>query len=218
MIINWTLIYQSLPLLLKGTLVSLEITIGSLLIGLILGTILGVLDSKAHWSIRFFVKIYVNIIRGTPMIVQISFFYFILPQMGITLSALWTAIIAVGINSSGYMCEIIRSGISAVGRDQMEAAKVLGFTPMQGIWYFVLPQAIRYVVPALASESISLMKDSSLASIIGVSELYKEGRSIITETYDVLSIFVILAIIYLVLTTVISILAQMLEKRMNKYA
>lgn len=218
MVINWALISASLPVLLKGMIVSLHIMIMALAVGLCLGTLLGILESRSHWIVRILVKVYVNIIRGTPMMVQIAFFYFVLPMLGFSVSAFWTAIIAIGINSSAYVSEIIRSGISAVGRDQIEAAKVLGFTPFQTIWYFVLPQAVRYVIPALANESISLLKDTSLASTIGVTELYKEGRSIINESYDVLSVFVILAVMYLVLTTTISFIAQMIQKWMNKYA
>lgn len=216
--INWTLIYQSLPMLCKGMVISIEITFFALMIGLGLGTILGIVESKGHWILRYFIKVYVTIIRGTPMIVQISFFYYLLPQFGLSFSALQTAIIAIGLNSSAYISQIIKSGISAVGKDQVEAAKVLGFTNLQSIYYFVLPQAIRYVLPALANESITLIKDSSLASIIGVNEMYKESRSIISQTYDVVSIYVLLAFLYLMLTGIISLTAQQLEKRMNKHA
>jgi polar amino acid transport system permease protein len=216
--INLPLIYSSLPQLINGALVSIQITIGALCIGLILGIILGVLHSRSNRIIKFLVSFYVILIRGTPMLVQITFFYYVLPRMGVAFSSVWTAIIAIGINSSAYVSQIIKSGISAVGKDQIEAAKVLGFNKIQTIYYVILPQAVRYVLPSLANEGVTLIKDSSLASIIGVMELYKEARSIINQTYDVISLFVIVAIIYLILTSSISAIAHILEKRMDKYA
>ena len=216
--IDWNLIIKSLPLLINATIVSLKITAGALLIGSTIGTLIGIGEAKAHKIIRLFITLYVTVIRGTPMVVQISFFYFVLPTVGIIFSSVTTAIIAIGINSSAYVSQIIKSGILSVGKDQAEAAQVLGFTPLQTTYYFVLPQAIRCILPALCNEGITLIKDSSLASIIGVAELYKESRAIINQTYDVLSMFVIVSLIYLILTSVLSLLASFLQKRMDKYA
>ncbi len=215
--IDTQLIIRSLPLLLAGTWISIKITVAALVIGIVLGTILGIAHAKASWPIRWLVAAYVTIIRGTPMLIQITFFYYVLPLLGISFSNLVTAILAIGFNSSAYISQVIKSGICAVDKDQSEAARVLGFTRMQTIFYIILPQAVRYVLPSLVNEGITLMKDSALASIIGVPELYKEARSLISQTYDVITIFVFVAAIYLVLTSIISLLAYYIERKMGEF-
>lgn len=216
--INFDLMLTSLPALLKGAAVSLQIMFFALSIGVLLGTLLGILQTYAHAIVGFFISAYVGLIRGTPQLIQITFFYYVLPMMGVSLSGFMTAAIALGINSSAYVSQIIRSGIKAVGKEQVEAAQVLGFTSTQTIWYIVLPQAVRYVLPALANEGMTLIKDTSLAYVIGVTELYKEARSIISQTYDVFTIFLMVTVLYLVMTSCISGLAYYLDQRMNRHA
>ncbi len=216
--INVELLLNSLPALLNGAAASLKIMFIALSVGVFLGTILGVIQTYAHAIFGFFVSVYVGIIRGTPQLIQITFFYYVLPMMGISLSGFMTAALALGINSSAYVSQIIRSGIKAVGKDQQEAAKVLGFTPLQTIWYIVLPQAVRYVLPALANEGMTLVKDTSLAYVIGVTELYKEARSIISQSYDVFTVFLMVTVLYLIMTSCISGIAYLLDQRMNRHA
>ncbi len=210
-------IQQTLPLLLRGTSITLQIALCSSLIGFILGTILGFLHSSSSKIAQFFVTVYVTLFRGTPMIIQIPFFYYLLPSIGIELSLITTAIIAIGLNSGAYISQTIRSGIASVGKGQREAAKVLGLSPWQTIRFIVFPQAIRIVIPALLNEMITLIKDSSLASTIGVVELFKEGTIIISRTYNAIPVYCLIALIYLTLTGIVSIFAHYIQSRINRH-
>jgi glutamine transport system permease protein len=217
MVINTNLVYQAFPYLLKGALVSVEITVISYALGFVLGVIVGYLHTLKSKALRIPITAYVTLIRGTPMLIQIAFFYYVLPLVGIALSPFFAATLAIAINSSAYMSQIIKSGIIGVGHEQIEAARVLGFSSFQIGRYIVIPQAIRIVFPALVGEYITLLKDSSLASTIGVMELYKEARSIMSQTYDVITIFCLVAIFYLVLTSVSELLFRIIERKMNWY-
>ncbi len=216
-VIDIQLIKDSLPLLLKGALLTIQIAAVSCGFGLTLGTLFALAHTSTIQPLRWLVSIYVTIVRGTPMLIQILFAFYVLPQFGITLSATWTAIAAISLNSAAYISQIIRSGIASVGVGQIEAAQVLGFSTGQITRYIVLPQAIRVVLPALGNEFITLVKDSSLASIIGVAELSKQGRIITSRTYDAITVFFAVAILYLIITSVISFLISWIERRMKPH-
>jgi len=218
MIIDFNLIFQYLPILLQGLLVTLQIAGFSCCIGLILGTILALMHTSSNKLLRIFVTSYVVIIRGTPMLIQILCAYFLLPQIGISIAALWTAIIAIGLNSAAYISQIIRSGISSIGTGQIEAAKVLGFSKTATIRYIILPQALRTTLPALGNEFVTLIKDSALASIISVPELTKQANFVKSKTFDAITVYFAVAILYLILTSTISLFIAYLEKRMNHHA
>lgn len=210
--------HDALPYLIRGTLVTLQIAFFSSLIGFFGGTLLGFIQTSSNSLLRFLVTIYVTIFRGTPMLIQIPFFYYLLPEIGIELSLFATAVVAIGLNSMAYISQIVRSGIVSIGKGQREAAHVLGFSSWQTMRYILFPQAIRTVVPALLNEFITLIKDSSLASTIGVVELFKEGTIIISRTYAVIPVYCAIALIYLTLTTALSCVAAVIERRMNKHA
>lgn len=216
--IDFDLIIRELPQLLRGALVSLEIALCSCAIGLTLGTLFGLAQEYGSAVLRWPITILVTIIRGTPMLIQIFIAYYALPQAGIAFSAFWTAILAIGLNSSAYISNIIRSGIASVGRGQIEAAQVLGFSVPQTIRFIVLPQALTIILPSLGNEFITLIKDSALASIIGVVELSKEGSIIRSRTYDAITTFFIVALIYLVITMLVSVCIHYLERRMHRHA
>lgn len=217
MIIDFKLIVDSLPILLSGVVVTLQIAGFGCLIGLFLGTVLALMQTSKSRLLRFIVTVYVIIIRGTPMLIHILCAFYVLPQLGLRLDALWTAIIAIGLNSAAYISQIIRSGISSVGIGQIEAAKVLGLSTFDTARYIVLPQALRIVLPALGSEFITLIKDSALASTIGVAELSKQGRLVISTTYDGISVFFALTVMYLLITSTVSCIVTCLEKRMSHH-
>ncbi|MCL4380237.1 amino acid ABC transporter permease [Candidatus Dependentiae bacterium] len=215
MIFNIHTALEHLPALLNAAQTTLYIALLACLIGFILGTILGILQTRSSWWASMPAQAYVTIIRGTPMMIQIVFMFYLLPALGIHLCALYKAIIAIGLNSAAYISQVIKTGIASVGKGQLEAAQVLGFTRLQALWYIVLPQAIRLVLPALGNELVTLIKDSSLASTIGVVELYRESRQIINLTYDAISILVPVALIYLLLTSIATLGIYFLEQRVN---
>lgn len=217
MAIDISLAWTALPHLLRGAWITIQITIISYILGFALGGILGYLHTlHAAWA-RIPITLYVTLIRGTPMLIQITFFYYVLPVVGIEFSPFWAAICAITINCSAYISQIIKSGIIGVGHDQIEAARVLGFNSLQIGRYIVIPQAVRIAFPALVGEYITLLKDSSLASVIGVMELYKEARFIMNQTYDVVTIFCIVALIYLILTSTSELIFRYIERKMSWY-
>lgn len=206
------------PLFLNGLAMSLRIAFLSCCLGILFGGIAGIILAGSSKTLRFLVTIYVTIIRGTPMLIQITATYFLLIYVGFPISALYSAIFSIGLNSGAYVSQIVLSGIKSVGKGQIEAAKVLGFSQGQIISLIVLPQALRNVLPALGNEFVTLVKDSSLASIIGVYELTKQGDIVMSQTYAYPTVYLIVGLCYLSITTVVSLLVSMLEKRLNKHA
>lgn len=201
--IDFPLIFDSIPNLLRGAATTIQITSVSISIGFFVGTVLCVLQSLGGAVLRNLVLAYVSLVRGTPMLVQIFFIFYVLPQFGITIPPFWTASIAIGLNSGAYISQTIRSGINGVSQGQVEAAKTLGLSTIDTMKCVILPQAIRNVIPSLGNELITLVKDSSLASLIGVIELSKEGSIIRSHTYDAFSILLAVSLLYLFMTTLV---------------
>lgn len=216
--INFNLIIKYYPFLLQGVLTSLQIAFVSCTLGATLGTGLGIILASNHKIAKFLAQIYVAIIRGTPMLIQVMGMYLILRTAGIPIPALWSAIISIGLNSAAYLSQTILSGITSVSKGQIEAAKTLGFSQSQTIRYIIFPQAIRTVLPNLESEIVTLIKDSSLASTIGVYEISKQGDIIISQTYDPITVFLVIGIMYLLLTTFVTIIISLLNKKINYHA
>lgn len=201
--------------LLRGATVSLQITSLSLLIGMVGGTMLALIFLYGNRFLRVLAHLYVTIVRGTPMLVQVVTLYYILPSVGIMLPAFWAAVVAIGFNSAAYVSQIVRAGILAVGRGQIEAARTLGFSRRQIIRYIILPQAFRAIFPALGNEWVTLIKDSSLASVIGVSELTHQGAIIMSRTYDAITTYAGVALIYLVMTSLFTALIYFWEQKLR---
>ena len=217
--IDYALLVQSFPKLLQGALTTIQLAAYSCLLGLGLGTAAALAQTSTIKPLRWLITLYVTLIRGTPMLIQIAFMYYaILPVLGINASPFCAFIIAIGINSGAYVSQIIRTGISSVSIGQLEAAQTLGFSKLQIMRYILLPQALRLVLPALGNEFVTLIKDSSLASTIGVVELYKEGTTIISQTYDAITIYTGIALTYLLLTTTLSFGINYLEKVLRSHA
>jgi His/Glu/Gln/Arg/opine family amino acid ABC transporter permease subunit len=214
--IDFTLIWDSLPQLLHGTAISLEITLIAASIGLTLGSLFGLAETAKSPPLRLLIGTYVTLFRGTPMLVQILFVYYVLPQFGVRIAPFWAASLAIGLNSGAYVSQIIRSGINAVSQGQIEAAHTLGFTSIRTMRYILFPQAFRVTLPALGNEMITLVKDSSLASIIGVMELSKEASIIRSRTYDAFSILLAVSVIYWILTATLSFCIKKYEAKCLK--
>ncbi|ABR30336.1 nickel transporter [Thermosipho melanesiensis] len=210
-----TVVIENLPFLLLGAWDTLKLTFFSVLIGLVLGTFIGMGRLSKIKAINIPSTVYVEFLRGTPLLVQISIVYFGLPQLGIQLEAYPAAIVALGLNSGAYIAEIVRAGIQSIPKGQYEAARSLGMTHFQTMRYIILPQAFKNILPALGNEFITLTKDSSLASIIGVTELMRRGQFVITRTFQTFSIYFGIALIYFVMTFTISRLVRFAEKRME---
>lgn len=202
--------------LLQGTLRTIQIASLSCLLGMTGGTLLALLQVYAPYVVRKLLQLIAGIIKGTPMLIQITFAFYLLPQIGITIHAFWTAVCAIGINSSFYLSSTIYAGIKAIPQGQLEAAYVLGFSRLQILRYIILPQAFITIFPALGNELITLVKDSSLASIIGVMELAKEASIMRSRSYDVITSYTIVALVYILLTGSIAGMLALIKRRMSR--
>ena len=213
--LNVDLMINSLPLLIVGAGITIQITAISVGLGLIIGMFVGIARICNVKVLRALAAVYIDFLRGTPLLVQIFLIYFALPMVvGQRVDPFIAAITACGINSGAYIAEIFRAGIQAIDKGQMEAGRSLGMTWVQTMRYIIVPQAFKNIVPPLGNEFIALLKDSSLVSVIGFEELTRRGQLIIARTYGSLEIWITVALIYLVMTLTISRLVSYMEKRL----
>ena len=211
---NFALVVNSFPLLLEGALVTIKITALSVGFGLLIWLVASIARMSKLWLVKMLASLYVDFIRGTPLLVQIFIIYFALPMItGVRVDPLVAAITACSINSGAYVAEIFRAGIESIDKGQMEAGRSLGMTWGQTMYYIIVPQAFKRVIPPLGNEFIAMLKDSSLVSVIGFEELTRRGQLIIARTYGSLEIWLSVAVIYLAMTFVISRFVAYLERR-----
>ena len=209
-----SLVTDSLPLLLQGALVTLEITALAVGLGLVFGLVAALAQLSTFAPLRLIAKVYVDFIRGTPLLVQIFIIYFALPVViGHRIDPFFAAVAACSINSGAYVAEIFRAGIQSIDIGQMRAGLSLGMNWTMTMRYIILPQAFKRIIPPLGNEFIAMLKDSSLVSVIGFEELTRSGQLIIAETYGSLEIWSAVAIIYLVMTLTITRIVSVLEKK-----
>ena len=207
--------FKYAPYFIKGIELTLVITIFSVLIGVILGTILALMRLSSHLALKIPAICYIELIRGTPQMVQILFVYFGIGAIIQNMSALLAGIIAIGLNSGAYVAEDIRSGINSLPVGQAEAARSLGLSKAATYRYVVIPQAIKNIWPALGNEFITLLKDSSLVSIIGVAETMYQTQLVQTSTYQGVFPLVVAMAIYFIMTFTLTRILSYMERRMN---
>ena len=213
--LNVDLMINSLPLLIVGAGITIQITAISVGLGLIIGMFVGIARICNVKVLRALATVYIDFLRGTPLLVQIFLIYFALPMVvGQRVDPFIAAITACGINSGAYIAEIFRAGIQAIDEGQMEAGRSLGMSWVQTMRYIIVPQAFKNVIPPLGNEFIALLKDSTLVYVIGFEELTRRGQLIIARTYGSLEIWITVALIYLVMTLTISRLVSYMEKRL----
>lgn len=211
-----SIIIKALPTLLKGLEYTLEITSISLLLAMLIGLVMGLMRISTVAIFRAVATAYIYIIRGTPLFVQILFIYFGLPaKFGFKLSAFSAGIIAISLNAGAYLVEIFRAGIESIDRGQMEAGRSLGFSYAQTMLLIILPQAIRRMIPAFVNQFIISLKDTSLLSVIGITELTMQGQSIYAVNFRAFEILTGVAVLYFVVIFVLSIFAGWLERRLT---
>lgn len=205
----------------QGAKTTIIISLVSLVIGFVLGLLICLMKMSKIKILRWPASAYVQILRGTPLFVQIFIIYFGLPQLGIQFpdigpfsSDFVSGAFALSINSSAYIAEIFRSGIQAVDKGQMEASRSLGLGYVDAMRYVIVPQAVKNVLPALANEFITLVKESSIISVIGVQELMFKAGIVRTSLYRPFEPYIMAAIMYLVMTTILSLLVGLLEKKL----
>jgi His/Glu/Gln/Arg/opine family amino acid ABC transporter permease subunit len=205
---------QYLPLLLQGALVTLEISVLSMAIAIGIGLLMAVLRVFGPTPVAWPVIAFIEVIRGTPLLIQLFIIFYGLPSIGIRFSPLWAAVIGLGINYAAYEAENYRAGIQSIPRGHLDAALALGLTRIQTIRKIVLPQAIRLVIPPVTNDFIALLKDSSLVSVITMVELTKVYGQLAATNYDYIGIGLLTAAIYFLLGLPIARLSRRLEARL----
>lgn len=208
---------DAMPELLNGVKMTIYLTVVSLALATVLGLISGLMNiSKSKW-LRVPARLYVNIVRGTPLLVQILFIYFGLPSVSaIKLSPVTAGIIAIGFHIGAYVSEVFRAGIESIDKGQIEAGRSLGLTAGQTMRKIVIPQAITRMMPPMMNQFIIGVKDTSLLAVIGVAELTERGQTIYALNYRAFEILALVGVLYLILTYSLYRLSLLVEKRFVK--
>lgn len=204
---------EYLPILLQGVKLTILVTLGSLVLSTLLGMIWALMRVSGIAALDLIARVFINFIRGVPIIVQLFYIYFVLPDMGIALSALSAAIIGLGIAYSAYQAENFRAGIEAIDKGQLEAAQSIGMGWAMTMRRVVLPQAFRIALPPYGNTMIMMLKDSSQASTITVAELAMQGKLIAASTFQNATVFTLVAILYLVMCVPLFLVVNRLEKK-----
>ncbi len=207
---------QYLPLLMEGVVLTLVTTIGAMLLSTALGLVWAIMYWSKSRTLQIISRSFITIIRGIPIIVQLFYIYFVLPELGLNLTALQAGIIGLGLAYSAYQAENFRAGIEAIDKGQIEAALSIGMTDGMIMRRVILPQAVRIVLPPFGNTLIMLLKDSSLVSTITVAELTRQGQLIASSTFDNMTVFTLVALIYLAMALPLTFLTRHLEKRYSK--
>ncbi|QSO51213.1 amino acid ABC transporter permease [Alicyclobacillus curvatus] len=210
-------VISSLPYLLQGALVTVILAVVSMAIGLVLGVFSALVRISHMKGLSQISSFYVSVIRGTPLLVQVYVVYYGLPQVGIALNPLTSGILALSINVGAYLSESFRGAIQSVDKGQTEAAVSIGLTYGQTMRRIILPQCIRTAIPTIGNTYIGLLKDTSLVSVITVTELLQASSLIIAKTYQPLLYYIVAGVIYWILAFLFGLLQQALEKRVSRH-
>ncbi|MFO7649478.1 MULTISPECIES: amino acid ABC transporter permease [Halomonas] len=211
---DWAAAFRSIPHLLPGIPWTLLISFGGLAIGFVIGIVFGLMRISPSRLLRLPAIVYIEVFRGTPILVQVLFIFYGLPQLlGGPINALTAGIAAIAVNSGAYISEVVRGGVQSIERGQREASLSLGLSRTQAFRYVIWPQAFRRMIPPLGNQGIISIKDTSLFSVIGVGELVRQGQIYIATTFTALEVYFMVALMYLAITWSLSLLLRQLEKR-----
>lgn len=212
-----SIIIESIPALLNATLMTILLAVVSILIALVLGFFTALARISKIKFLKAVATVYVSIFRGTPLLVQIYVIYYGLPQIDIELSPIPSGILALSLNAGAYLCESFRSAIMSVDKGQMEAAVSLGMTYGQALRRIILPQSIRIAIPTLSNTFIVLIKDTSLVSVITVTELLQMSSLLIAKTFEPLTLYLMAAVLYWILIAFFTMLLDRMEKKSSRH-
>jgi polar amino acid transport system permease protein len=211
---DWGVVWYAIPYLAQGAVVTIEISALAMVIGTLVGIVFGLLLLSDIGIVKALVRAYVYFVRGTPALVQVFLIYFAMPQFGIELSSFWSGVVALSFNAGGFMAEIVRAGLQSIDPGQTEAAKSIGMTNSQSVIYILLPQSLRRIVPPMTNELITLIKGSSLLSVISVTELTRSAQVIIAAKFTPFELYALLAVYYLIIISILAKLSEYVESRL----
>ena len=211
---DWGAVWYAVPYMLRGTVVTLEISAWAMVLASVVGIVMGLISASDLGVLKVFIRAYVYFVRGTPALVQIFLVYFALPRIGLELSSFWSGVVALAFNSAGFIAEIFRAGLQSIDAGQTEAALSIGMTNRQSIMFILLPQSLRRITPPMTNEVITLVKSSSLLSVISITELTRSAQLIIAERFVPFELYAELAVFYLVMISILSWFSEFVEKRL----
>ncbi|WP_127575803.1 amino acid ABC transporter permease [Paenibacillus barengoltzii] len=210
------LVWDNLPFLLKGAYYTLLVTVVSMFFGLIIGLVVAIARLKGNWLVRGIARVYVSVIRGTPLLVQIFIVYYGVVDYGITLGPLTAAYVALSINVGAYLSETFRGAIQSIPKGQTEAAYATGMTGWMTMRRIILPQAARVAIAPMGNTFIGMLKETALVSAITVTELLRSAQLLIAQYYVYMPFFVGIAAMYWIMSTVFSAILNEVEKQLSK--
>ena len=210
---DWGVVWYAVPYMLQGALVTIEISALAMVFGTAVGVVAGLFALSNIAPLRLLTRAYVYFVRGTPALVQVFLIYFALPQAGIYISAFWGGVVALSFNAGGFIAEIVRAGIRSIDAGQTEAAWAVGMTNRQTLLYILLPQSLRRITPPLTNELITLVKGSSLLSVISVTELTRSAQVIVAARFTPFELYAALAVYYLVIISALAQVSEYVEER-----
>lgn len=228
--VDFTKLGPWLPTFWEGTMVTIVLSFATVLLGTLIGLLATVLQQSQSKWLRGIANVYTQVVRGTPMLLQLFLWLYGFPLIGLSIPALEplgniygsrefiTAVIALSINSGAYVCEIFRGGLESIDTGQMEAGRALGLSRRETLFSIIIPQAVRVVLPGLGNEFISMIKESSIVSTVGVFDVMYAQNIVKAATYSIFEPLILIGVIYFVLTFVLTKGMKMLEKRLGVYA
>ena len=206
---------EILPYLLKGTWVTVEITLISIVLALLMAFLAGIARVSEHRLVRWIARGYVELFRGTSLLVQMFWIYYALPMLGVEMSAFTAGVLTLGLNIGAYGAEVVRGAILAVPKEQYEASIALNFTPLRRLWQIILPQAIPAMIPPFGNNAIELLKGTALVSLITLHDLTFSGQLLRNLTYQTADIFSLVLLLYFVIALLITGVVRLLERRLG---
>ena len=214
---DFSKVVPSIPYILQGIGVTLQIVVFATIVGLVLGILLALCKIGSIKPLRWFAEFYTSIFRGTPLVLQLMLIYYAIPQfIGTNIDPIPAAIIAFGLNSGAYVSEIIRAGINAVDKGHQEAAKALGVPYSKMMKDIILPQAMKNILPSLMNEFITLNKESAIVTVIGALDIMRRAYVVGGSTFRYFEPLLIAGVIYFIMTLVLTFLGRSIEKRMRR--
>lgn len=222
-ILSYTLdfepIFENFGRFMYGAGITLLFGVSTVICGTILGFIVNLGSMSDQVWVRAITRFYISVLRGTPALIQLYICFYGIPLLcGLNVNAYAAGIISLSLNSSAYVAEIFRSGIQSVDAGQTEAGRALGFSKRYTLWHIVFPQALKNVIPAIGNEFVSLIKESSIISLIGIMDITHVSDLVKASTYQVFESLIMAAVIYYVITTTLTLVIRYVEKRLTKYA
>jgi polar amino acid transport system permease protein/cystine transport system permease protein len=216
----WQRFVDNLPYFLEELIpaagVTVRIAAGAFVLAIVAGLVLALLQTVRIGLVTLVVRTYIELVRGTPVLAQLFILYFGLTEIGIRFTPIQAAILGLGLNGGAYLAEVFRAGIESIHAGQMEAALTVGMTPLAAMRYVVLPQARNVVVPPTTNYSIALLKDTAIVSAVAAPEIMFKARNLVMETYLSAQIYLLVALMYLVMSLILAFISRRLERRLGE--